>query len=143
MLSEYTVPWIAAESRFGWELALEWIESERENIASSGWATISNLLTIKSDNELDLNHLSILLDRVERKIHQSQNRVRYTMNGFVISAGSSVLALKEKAVAVAEAMGKVAVDVEGTSCKVPLASEYIKKVELKGRTGYKKKLARC
>ena len=143
MLSEYTVPWIAAESRFGWELALEWIESERENIASSGWSTISNLLLIKPDNELNLNHLSILLDRVERKIHQSQNRVRYTMNGFVIAAGSSVLALKEKAEAVAEAIGKVSVDVGGTSCKVPLASEYIKKVELKGRTGYKKKVARC
>ena len=143
MLSEYTVAWIASESRYGWELALEWIESDRENIASAGWATISNLLAIKSDDELDIKHLVRLLDRVIINIHQSQNRVRYTMNGFVISAGSYVLELKEKAEAVAEAIGKVSVDVGGTSCKVPLAGEYIKKVELKGRTGYKKKVARC
>ncbi len=25
MLSEYNVPWLAAESRFGWELGREWI----------------------------------------------------------------------------------------------------------------------
>ena len=35
MLSEYTVPWLAAESRYGWELALEWIESTEEGIASA------------------------------------------------------------------------------------------------------------
>ena len=29
MISEYTVPWVAAESRFGMELAMEWIESLR------------------------------------------------------------------------------------------------------------------
>ena len=36
MLSEYTVPWLAAESPFGWELALEWIESHEEGIAAAG-----------------------------------------------------------------------------------------------------------
>src|SRR5438132_13447722 len=31
MLSEYTVPWVAAGSPFGHELALKWIESKTEN----------------------------------------------------------------------------------------------------------------
>jgi 3-methyladenine DNA glycosylase AlkD len=30
MLSEYTVPWVAAGSKHGRELALEWIESDKE-----------------------------------------------------------------------------------------------------------------
>ena len=34
MISEYTVAWIAAESKHGWELALEWIESKNEQLAS-------------------------------------------------------------------------------------------------------------
>src|ERR1700722_7607553 len=44
MLSEYTVPWVAAEGQHGRELALEWIESKKEGVAASGWATLSNLV---------------------------------------------------------------------------------------------------
>src|SRR5262249_28579329 len=36
MLSEYTVPWVAAESKHGRELALEWIESGKESVAAAG-----------------------------------------------------------------------------------------------------------
>ncbi|MBS0263309.1 MAG: DNA alkylation repair protein, partial [Planctomycetes bacterium] len=35
MHSEYTVPWVAAGSSWGWELALEWIDSKAENVASA------------------------------------------------------------------------------------------------------------
>src|ERR1700694_3723845 len=37
MLSEYTVPWVAAGSSYGHELALEWIESKKEHLAAAGW----------------------------------------------------------------------------------------------------------
>jgi hypothetical protein len=143
MLSEYTVPWLAAESPFGWELALEWIESAEEGIASAGWATLSNLISLRPDEALDLERLSQLLDHVASSIHQSQNRVRYTMNGFVIAAGSFVPALTEKANEVASSIGKVSVDMGGTACKVPLATAYIKKIEDKGYIGKKRKSARC
>ena len=143
MLSEYTVPWLAAESQYGWELALEWIDSTEEGIASSGWSTLSNMVSFRPDEELDHDKLSALLDRVARDIHQDQNRVRYTMNGFVIAIGSYVEALTKKANEVGTSIGKVHVDVGGTACKVPLATEYIKKIEDKGNTGKKRKAARC
>jgi len=143
MLSEYTVPWLAAESQYGWELALEWIDSTEEGIASSGWSTLSNIVSLRPDEELDHDKLSALLDRVARDIHQDQNRVRYTMNGFVIAVGSYVKALTKKANEVAATIGKVHVDVGGTACKVPLATEYIKKIEDKGNIGKKRKAARC
>src|SRR5438093_10535546 len=44
-----TVPWVAAGGRHGRELALEWIESEKENVAVAGWATLSSLVSIKDD----------------------------------------------------------------------------------------------
>ncbi len=44
MHSQYTVPWVAAESRYGWELGLEWIESKKDNIAISGWSTLYSLV---------------------------------------------------------------------------------------------------
>src|SRR5438105_5026549 len=53
MLGEYTVPWVAAEGRHGRELALQWIDSDKEHVASAGWATLSSLVAIKDDAELD------------------------------------------------------------------------------------------
>ncbi|HAS38936.1 MAG TPA: DNA alkylation repair protein, partial [Microscillaceae bacterium] len=40
-LFEYTVPWIAADTSFGFELGLEWIKSDQENIAAAGWSTLA------------------------------------------------------------------------------------------------------
>jgi hypothetical protein len=143
MVSEYTVPWAAAESPFGAELAREWIDSPKESIASSGWAAYSSVVALKPDEELDLEEIVGLLDRVQKKIHKAQNRVRYVMNGFVIAVGSYVVPLATKAKAVAKAIGEVEVDMGGTACKVPLATAYIEKVEDSGRVGKKRKTAMC
>ena len=40
-------------------------------------------------------------------------------------------------------LGKVEVDMHGTTCKVPLALENIQKVEKAGRVGKKRKTIRC
>jgi hypothetical protein len=143
MLSEYTVPWVAAESPHGWQLALQWIESDQEKIAECGWATLNNWVSLRSDETLDIPALSQLLDRVSDNIHPAQNRVRYVMNGFVIATGCYVAPLLEKAKAVAQQIGKVSVNVGNTACKVPFAPDYIQKVEEMGRVGVKRKNARC
>ena len=143
MISEYTVAWIAAESDYGWELALEWIESTQEQIAAAGWSTLSSIVAMWPDDQLDIESLESLLSRVEASIHEAPNRVRYTMNGFVISVGGYVLPLGARAISVAENIGKVDVDVGGTACKVPLAAPYIRKMVDKGRAGKKRKMARC
>jgi len=143
ILSEYTVPWIAAESKFGFELGLEWIESDEERIASAGWSTLSSYASLQPDEELNIQVYSKLLDRVEKNMHKSQNRVRYTMNGFVIAIGGSITELSSKAKEVAKKIGKVNVDVGGTACKVPLATAYIQKIIDRGSLGKKRKSARC
>ena len=96
-LNEYTVPWVAAESLHGRELALEWIESKKEGVASSGWATLSGLVSIKDDAELDLAELNDCSSACSTTIHHQPNRVRHVMNGFIIAAGSYVKALTEAA----------------------------------------------
>src|SRR5258707_4690714 len=83
-LSEYAVPWVAASSPHGREMALEWIESPKENVASTGWGTFSSLVGTTDDSELDLAELKKLLKRVEKTIHSQANWVRRAMNGFVI-----------------------------------------------------------
>jgi 3-methyladenine DNA glycosylase AlkD len=143
MVGEYTIPWVASESRFGAELAREWIDSAKEDITASGWSTFASLAMLKPDSELDLVEMEKLLMRVQKEIHTAPNRVRYVMNGFVIAVGSAVVPLAAKAKAVAKAVGKVSVDMGGTACKVPDAAEYIAKIEKAGRAGRKRKSARC
>src|ERR1700760_2188579 len=79
-IGEYTVPWVASEGNHGFELALEWIDSPEERIAATGWSTLSNLVSLKPDNELDIPGLKHLLERAAKTIHTSPNRVRSTMN---------------------------------------------------------------
>jgi len=142
-LSEYTVPWVAAETEYGFELGLKWIQSEIETVAAAGWGTLAYCAALHEDEKLDTKAYLMLLDTIEKEIHEAQNRVRYAMNGFVISVGTSIEALTNKSKKVAKKIGKVTVDVGGTACKVPLASDYIDKVIAKGRIGIKRKTARC
>ena len=143
MIAEYTVPWIAAESKFGLELGLLWIKSNQENIASSGWSTLSSYLSITANEMIDLKLMQKLLKQIETTIHKQPNRVKYTMNGFVISCGSYVNDLTKLAKETANKIGKVNVEMNGTDCKVPDAEEYILKLEDMNRVGVKKKKARC
>lgn len=143
MISEYTVPWIAAESAFGHELALEWIDSDKENIASAGWNTYSSLLALTPDEKLNKKEIKSLLNRVEKEIHTTQNRVKQTMNGFVIAVGGSVPELTDLAIETGKKIGNVMVDMGGTACKTPYAPEYIDKIKKRGALGKKKKTIRC
>jgi 3-methyladenine DNA glycosylase AlkD len=142
-ISEYTVPWVTAGSRHGFELATAWIDAKEEHIAAAGWATLSGLVAIKPDTELDIKLLKGLLDRVVKNIHKAKNRERSNMNGFVIAVGSYVKDLTKDALAAAAKIGAVEIDMNGTACKVPDATTYIKKVEAKKAIGKKKKMLKC
>jgi len=142
-ISEYTVAWVAAESEYGWELGMKWIDSLKENIASAGWNTLSGVIAMKPDNELDIATIKKLLQRVVKEIHSAPNRVRYTMNGFVIGVGAYIKELTKEAIEISKKNGDVYVDMEGTACKVPSAADYIKKIEARGSIGKKKKTVKC
>jgi hypothetical protein len=143
MISEFTVAWVAAESLYGTELALAWIESDKEQVAAAGWSTLANIVTLKNDDEIDSGLFNSFLDRVANTIHSEKNRVRYTMNNFVISTGGYSIPLTANAVEVATKIGKVNVEMGGTACKVPNALEYIEKMHQRGGLGKKKKTVRC
>jgi 3-methyladenine DNA glycosylase AlkD len=127
-LSEHTVAPVAAEHPYGYEAALNWIKSDKENIASAGWATLSNIIVKKKAQKMDLRTIGELLGKIPSVIHGSPNRVRYTMNGFIIAAGGYIQEFTATCKSAAKKIGKVHVDMGGTACKVPDAVTYIDKV---------------
>ena len=142
-LNEFAVPWVASETKFGFELGRKWINSEKENIAAAGWSTLSSYAAVNKDEDLDIHSYSQLLEKIAAEIHDAPNRVKQTMNAFVIAIGTYIKELTEKSLNIAEKIGKVSVDMHGTACKVPFAVEYIQKNLQTGRVGKKRKTARC
>lgn len=143
MIAEYTVPWVASESEHGFALARKWIDAKPELVAAAGWNTWSGLVTTRPDEQLDLDEIAALLERIERDIGGERNRVKYCMNAFVISVGAYVAPLAKAAKATAKRVGTVNVDMGGTACKVPPALPYIQKIEKLGKAGIKRKTIRC
>ena len=142
MVAEYTVPWVAAAGPHGREMALKWIDSKDEAIASAGWGTYGSLVATKEDADLDLAEIKSLLQRVAKSIHQQPNRVKYAMNGFVIAVGAYMKPLNKVAIAAAKDIGPVAVELVG-ACKIPFAPDQIKKMEARGTLGKKRKSPKC
>jgi hypothetical protein len=142
-LSTATVPWVAAGSPHGMKLAVKWIRSGKESVAAAGWGTLSSLVSVKGDDELDLAELMGLLRGIPAAIHGAPNEVRSGMNGFLIAAGCFVPSLTSLAIQLGKQIGPVYMDVGNTACKVPFAPDAIDKVKRRGAIGRKRKTAKC
>jgi hypothetical protein len=143
MIFEHTVPWVTVESAYRRELALKWMGSKKEDVAAAGWRTYGGIVTTTADAELDLGEIEGLLGRVVKEIGGAQDRVKLTMNGFVISVGGYIVPLVDAAKKTAKELGEVGVDMGDTACKVPDAAAYIAKMEGMGKAGVKRKTIRC
>ena len=139
----YTIAWVAAGSNHALPLALEWIDSKNQDIATAGWNTLAGLVAIKDDKDLDLDQIKQLLNRAAKTIHDQPNDVRYVINSFVIAVGSYIKSLTDSALAAAKKIGQVEVNMGNTACKVPDAVQYIQKVKAKGAIGKKRKSVKC
>ncbi len=143
MVSEYSVAGVAAQHPDAVAIANKWIAAKKEHVAAAGWSTYANVVMTRDDADLDKKEIKSHLKMIEGSIDKAKNRVRYTMNGFVIAVGGYVESLTSAAKATAKKIGKVEVEMGETSCKVPLATDYINKIESMGRIGKKKKSTKC
>jgi len=138
-----TIPWVATGSPYGHEVALEWIEARDALVASAGWATLSSIVSVRPDTELDVAELKRLLQRIRKEIHEVPDVVRYQMNHFVIAVGCYVSALTEFALKIGEEIGPVSANLGNNDCQVFSAPESIRKVQARGTIGKKRKSAKC
>ncbi len=138
-----TVAWVAAGGRHGWDMALKWIEAKQDHVATAGWSTLSCLVALKDDDDLDLHAIKTLTNRVADTIHEAPNDVRYSMNNFIISVGCYVAPLTKLALRAGKSIGTVNADLGNNCCQMPSIVEYINKVEKRGSIGKKRKTVKC
>ncbi len=112
---------LAAEKR------KQWINSEDEYVAQTGW-TLHGLAS-RDGGDMSDEELLGRLRYIEAHIHQSKNKVRHAMNMALIGIGLRNTALRKEALAAAARIGKVVVDHGETGCKTPDAAAYIRKAE--------------
>jgi len=143
MISATIVPWVASEHPDGFTLAMEWIDSKKEQVPIAGWHALGALVTIKPDEELPLKEFGALLDRIAKTLPAQPDRVRQAMNYFVIACGTYSAPLGAKAIATARKLGRVEVDVGDTDCKIPEAEAYIMKCRRGAPIAPKRQTVRC
>jgi 3-methyladenine DNA glycosylase AlkD len=142
-LSTSTVAWVAAEGKHGWVMALKWVESKKPVVAAAGWATLSCVIALTDDAQLDIAALKNVLRRIEKNIQDQPDPVKSSMNRYVIALGTYVKPLTADAIATAKRIGKLSIDVGDTACKVPSAAEYIGKAKTRGAIGKKRMTVKC
>lgn len=143
LIADCTVPWVAADHPAAVEIATKWIDSRKEFVAAAGWSTLACVASSIPDEELPIKQFDALLKRSVKSLHASPNRVRYSMNNFVIAVGTYVAPLAEKAMAAAKKIGTVKVDMGQTECQVPEAASYITKCRRGKPVAAKRKTVRC
>ena len=114
------------------------MKSDRDLVAAAGWRTYTGMLQTMNDERLDVAEVRGLLKTIPKRLTSGGNRARYTMNGFVIAAGSYVAAVRDESLAAAQKMGLVTVDMWETACEVPDAVRALAKGLIA-----KKKTIRC
>ena len=140
MLIETAIPMILAKDKELSEQYLHrWLSHSESRFRQAAYSLFSLLVSIYPNEELDLAWIERLLWNILEVIHEEDNRVRYTMNQFIISVGAAIPSLYELAFRIAQQIGVVEVSMGNTACKVPYAPDYLNKIKSMNRIGQKRK----
>ena len=101
----------------------KWIAAKCTWTAIAGWDLLAHLAM--NDTTMSDACLGEYIVTIEADIHASENLVRHSMNGALITIGIRSPRLQKLAIAAAKRIGKVEVDHGQTSCKTPDAVAYI------------------
>ena len=107
------------------EIFEEWSKSDKEYHKACAYSAISSYL--RDGGKLSAAKAKKILASIEKEIHDSPNRARYSMNNTLIAIGTYIDELHKEALATAKRIGPVEV-IHGTKgCKTPDAHSYILK----------------
>lgn len=123
---------LLARSPIGDKTMRAWMKSRDERTLQMGYTVYAVRLRDDADSISDADAANALAT-IEKAIHGAPNWGRYAMNTCLIAIGVAKPALRQKAIAAAQRIGKVEVDHGETHCKTPDAAPYIEKAAKRGR----------
>ncbi len=115
---------LASAAKTGLARFKKWTSRRGEWVATAGWNTLTEMV-LKDHKDISEAFLDACMDRIQTQIHSQPNRVRYAMNNALIAIGTYNAIYRDRAIAVAERIGRVEVDHGETNCKTPAAADYI------------------
>lgn len=130
----------ARNKNISWHAIYKWIDHENHRYRQAAYSVLSYILSNYDNSDIDISFVRDRLLHAKDVIHKEANRVRYSMNSFIISAGGYLKELTDLSIDVANEIGEVKVFMGETSCKVPFAPEYIKNMISRGSTSKKRKI---
>lgn len=143
MLSDYVVAVTLAETNIAQQVSDKWIASGEELRMSAGWSCYCWLFGNRPDHEFDPSKISHMLDQIKKTIHDSPERTKSSMCNFVYTAAISFVPVHDKAIQIAEEIGKVEIKREKKKSSIVDISANIHKDLERGRLGFKRKYVRC
>jgi 3-methyladenine DNA glycosylase AlkD len=108
---------LVARTRFARRKADVWSTSTDEWVGAAGWNLVADLA--RHNHQLDNDYFIEKLERIASEINERLNCTRYSMNNALIAIGRRNSALQEKALVVADRIGKVGVDHGEMAGKTP------------------------
>src|SRR5260221_3027560 len=117
---------ILARSPIAEQTMRAWMNAKDEGTREMGYSLLGARLKQDPSSISDAEAETVLAT-IEKNIHSSPNWARRAMNGALISIGVFKPALRKKAIATANRIGKVDVDHGEPSCKTPDPAPYIEK----------------
>lgn len=143
MLSDYVVAVTLSEAPIAQDVADQWIESGEELKRSAGWSAYCWMLGNRKDEEFDAEKISRLLDVVAMSIHSAPPRAQSSMNNFIYTVAISYIPLHDKAMEVANQVGRIEMQRPGKNPAILDATASIEKWLSRGKLGFKRKYVRC
>ena len=140
VIESVIAPLVAKNTDLSFDCLYKWIDSDKHRYRQAAYSLLSIILGSYDNELIDMDYITKRLEYVENNIQKEENRVRYTMNNFVMAAGISLPAFTQIAIDVSLNAGKVYVDMGKTACNVPVAHKYIKHAESINKIGIKRKL---
>jgi 3-methyladenine DNA glycosylase AlkD len=127
---------LVARSKHAQQKATTWRKARAELRGRAGWSLIAHLAR---DPKLPDAWFADCIDEIAAGIHAAKNRKREAMNSALIAIGGYREALRERALAAADQIGKVEIDHGETYCKTPEARPYIEAMVARGQKKTAKK----
>lgn len=128
LILENVIPYVLIkDEKRALRFVYEYLDSNHHKYKQIAY-TVYSLLLKEHQDILDMEHINQTVQHVSKTLHNEVNRVKYTMNQFLISVGVYIKEQRDSIYNIGLSLGYIHVDMGKTSCKVPSITTYMDKV---------------